>query len=68
MNSDTDSIDKESNNVSDDEGSLILNASLSTDEEEFTIYGEFDMNLLQPSFSGDDNKETVFDAASIGGS
>eukprot|EP00957_Ditylum_brightwellii_P159981 12178124-Ditylum_brightwellii.AAC.1 len=68
MNSDADSTDTESNNVSDDEGSLIPTTSSLIDEEEFTIHNEFDMNLLQPSFSGDNNKDTVFDVASIGGS
>eukprot|EP00957_Ditylum_brightwellii_P195909 14926435-Ditylum_brightwellii.AAC.1 len=68
MDSDIDSTYEESNNITDDESSLISNASLSADEEEFTIHNECDIYLLQLSFSGDDNKETVFDASSIGGS
>eukprot|EP00957_Ditylum_brightwellii_P043980 3337987-Ditylum_brightwellii.AAC.1 len=47
----------------------MLNASFSTDEEEFTIHDEVDMNLLQPSFSDNNsNEETVFDAVLTGGS
>eukprot|EP00957_Ditylum_brightwellii_P072748 5529348-Ditylum_brightwellii.AAC.1 len=60
--------DEESNNATVNEGSLILNASLLPEKEEFTIHNEVDMNLLQPSFSDDNNKETVVDAALICGS